>query len=124
MVNRYEGFNVQCKSCINYKPVIVNAALNYRRYKCKKDHNMLNQKECPDYEEAESNIEKVEKAINLVQEARRIIHSVMEGSLREYRLYNEYYSYGEFGLIEAVGIGNPNDSSLLTILEKLKEEGL
>jgi len=69
--------------------------------------------------------EKVEKAIDLIEQARELMNDVVSGPLADYRICSEYYAYGEFGIRQAGGgKGNPNDGKLQDIIDKLEEEGL
>lgn len=69
-----------------------------------------------------TNADKVQKAIDLITEAREIMDEVMDvcyhGQLNRY-----YYAYGEYGIKQALGEGNPNDGSLIKIRNQLIEDG-
>lgn len=62
----------------------------------------------------------VEKAIELIQEAKELMDIVMDS---DSQLSNNYYTYGEYGIGQALGLYNPYDGSLPKILEKIEEDG-
>ena len=62
----------------------------------------------------------VEKSIELIQEAQCLMDIVMDSNSQ---LSRHYYAYGEYGIKQALGEGNPYDGSLPKILEKIKEDG-
>ena len=68
-----------------------------------------------------TNKEMVEKAISLIEEAKKIMDIVMD-SMSHSRLAAEYYAYGEFGIKQALGKGNPYDGSLPKIIENMEGE--
>jgi hypothetical protein len=67
---------------------------------------------------------KVRKAIELVQLAQDMIVSIMEKELENFQINTNFYAYGQYGFNQLLGEGNPNDSGLHTIIEKLQEEDL
>jgi hypothetical protein len=67
-----------------------------------------------------SQYEMVEKAIELIQEAKELMDIVMDS---DSRLSKEYYAYNEAGIQQALGNGNPYDISLPKILKEIKENG-
>lgn len=72
-----------------------------------------------------TNIETIEKAIELIQEARSLVDSVVAtGDLNDFHISKEYYAYGEFGFRQLLGKGNPYDGKLQDIIDKLEEEAL
>lgn len=68
-----------------------------------------------------TNTELVEKAIDLVQEARELMNIVMD-QIPNQRFVDAYYTYNEAGLMQASGEGNPYDLSLVKILEDIEGE--
>jgi hypothetical protein len=64
--------------------------------------------------------EMVEKAIELIQEAKELMDIVMDS---DSRLSREYYAYNEAGIQQALGNGNPYDMSLPKILKEIEENG-
>ena len=70
------------------------------------------------------NIQKIEKAIELIHEARDLVDSVMHGDMEHFQITSNYYTYGEYGIIQLLGEGNPYDGKLEDIIDKLKEENL
>jgi hypothetical protein len=67
-----------------------------------------------------SQYEMVEKAIELIQEAKELMDIVMDS---DSRLSKEYYAYNEAGIQQALGEGNPYDMSLPKILKEIEENG-
>jgi len=71
------------------------------------------------------NIQKIEKAMELITEARRLIDSVVyTGVLKNFQIASNYYIYNEYGLNQAMGNNNPFDGKLQDLIDKLKEENL
>ncbi len=71
------------------------------------------------------NTRKIEEAIGLIEDARYLVNQVLRnGALKGFQISKEYYAYGEWGLKQAVGEGNPFDGKLQDIIDKLEEEGL
>lgn len=73
------------------------------------------------------NIQKIKKALKLIQEARELVHSVMSGDLDGHKLSNNYYLHGEYGLKQAIGKGRPGEGKLQDIintLDTLEKESL
>jgi mevalonate kinase len=64
--------------------------------------------------------EMVEKAIELIQEAKELMDVVMDSNSQ---LSREYYAYNEAGIRQALGEGNPYDISLPKILKEIEENG-
>jgi len=71
-----------------------------------------------------SNVEKIEMAMDLIQEARDLIDSVLNGDLEHFIISSNYYAYAEYGLKTAMGEGNPYDGKLQDIIDNLEEEEL
>tara|TARA_Y100000034_G_C6757785_1_gene337278 strand:+ start:269 stop:487 length:219 start_codon:yes stop_codon:yes gene_type:complete len=63
-------------------------------------------------------IEVLNEAIELVQEARQLVDSVMDDSPNK----SHYESYGKYGFDQLLGNGNPYDSSIFTEIEDLEKE--
>lgn len=67
---------------------------------------------------------KMEKAIELIIEAQEIVDCIMEKELKDFRISREYDVYGKFGFNQLLGDGNPYDTGLNEIIEKIEKEGL
>lgn len=67
--------------------------------------------------------DKVQKAIDLITEARHIMDEIMDVCFGDSTYANNYYVYGEFGIKQALGEGNPYDGSLIKIRDRIIEEG-
>ena len=63
-------------------------------------------------------IDILHEAIELVQEARQLVDSVMDDSPNK----SHYESYGKYGFSQLLGDGNPYDSSIYTQIEELERE--
>lgn len=68
--------------------------------------------------------ERMEKAIELVIEAQDIVDSIVEKELKNFRVGDEYHAYGKFGFNQLLGNGNPYDTGLDALVEKIQKEGL
>lgn len=68
-------------------------------------------------------VDKVQKAIDLITEAKEIMDEVMDVCYGDSQFSNEYYAYGQFGIQQALGEGNPYDGSLIKIRDQLIEDG-
>ena len=66
----------------------------------------------------------MEEAIEKIQEARELIDEILKENLKPFNIASYYYAYGEFGIRQLLGQGNPNDGKLQDIIDKLKEEAL
>ncbi len=63
-------------------------------------------------------IDEIEKAIEIVEEAKHIVDSAVEGT----SIQANYEAYGGYGFDQLLGSGNPYDSSLYSLIDKYKEE--
>jgi hypothetical protein len=70
-----------------------------------------------------TSVDKVQKAIDLIQEAKEIMDEVMDVCFGDSTYASNYYAYGEFGIQQALGKGNPYDGSLIKIRDELIEDG-
>tara|TARA_R110000822_G_scaffold37245_1_gene104394 strand:- start:516 stop:788 length:273 start_codon:yes stop_codon:yes gene_type:complete len=57
---------------------------------------------------------KIVEAIQLIAEARDLVYQALEGSREDFK---HFEAYGSYGLDQAVGEGNPYDSSLHSLLK-------
>ena len=63
----------------------------------------------------------IEEAIKLIEEAREMVDEVMsDGHPRD---KEHYEAYGKYGFDQLLGIGNPYDQSLFTLMGQIKEKG-
>tara|TARA_R100000664_G_C2707208_1_gene105345 strand:+ start:244 stop:495 length:252 start_codon:yes stop_codon:yes gene_type:complete len=64
----------------------------------------------------------LEKAIEMVEQARDIVDAVMSdlpGLNLERGIASNYEAYGKYGFNELLGDGNPYDNSLHTLIDKI-----
>lgn len=64
----------------------------------------------------------VQKAIDHIQQAKDLMDEVMATYFLNSRIPNEYYAYGQFGIQQALGEGNPYDGSLIQIRDNILAE--
>jgi hypothetical protein len=70
-----------------------------------------------------TSVDKVQRAIDLIQKAKELMDEVMDVCYGDSQISNEYYNYGQFGIQQALGEGNPYDGSLIKIRDNLIEDG-
>jgi len=63
-------------------------------------------------------IDEIERAIEMVDQARYIVDTAMIGRAME----SNYEAYGKYGFDQLLGTGNPYDYSLQTLIDKYKDE--
>ena len=63
-------------------------------------------------------IDEIERAIEMVSQAKYIVDMVMDGNSME----ANYKAYGKYGFDQLLGSGNPYDNSLQTLIDKVVEE--
>jgi len=63
-------------------------------------------------------IDEIERAIEMVDQARYIVDMAMIGRTME----SNYEAYGKYGFDQLLGTGNPYDYSLQTLIDKYKDE--
>ena len=63
-------------------------------------------------------IDEIERAIEMVDQARHIVDMTMIGNKME----SNYEAYGKYGFDQLLGSGNPYDNSLQTLIDKHLEE--
>ena len=59
------------------------------------------------------NNDQIQEAIQMIIEATEIIKNTVNGTRKQ----SHFEAYGAYGLDQALGNGNPNDSSLFDLLE-------
>ena len=62
--------------------------------------------------------EEIERAIEMIDQARHIVDMTMIGRTME----SNYKAYGRYGFDQLLGNGNPYDYSLQTLIDKYKDE--
>ncbi len=67
-------------------------------------------------------IAKVELAISKIEEARDLIDEVIEENFKAFSIGTHYHVYGEYGIKQLLGEGNPGDGCLQDLIDKLTEE--
>lgn len=70
-----------------------------------------------------TNADKVQEAIDLIQKAKEIMDEVMDVCYQDAQPNKHYYTYGQYGIQQALGEGNPYDGSLIKIRDRLIEDG-
>ena len=63
-------------------------------------------------------IDEIERAISLVEEASYAVDMAVEGM----RIQANYEAYGRYGFDQLLGSGNPYDSSLQSLIDKIDKE--
>ena len=63
----------------------------------------------------EQRINDIQRAIELVEEAQSLVDNAISGTPRE----GNYQAYGKYGFSTLLGNGNPNDSSLFTLIDEM-----
>lgn len=63
----------------------------------------------------EQRINDIQRAIELVEEAQSLVDNAINGT----RLNGNYQAYGKYGFSTLLGNGNPNDSSLFTLIDEM-----
>ena len=63
-------------------------------------------------------INEIERAIEMVDQARHIVDIAVDGMSIE----ANYEAYGKYGFDQLLGDGNPYDNSLQTLIDKYREE--
>jgi len=63
-------------------------------------------------------IDEIERAIEMVDQARHIVDMAVDGM----SIQANYEAYGKYGFDQLLGDGNPYDNSLQTLIDKYREE--
>ena len=62
-------------------------------------------------------IDEINKAIEMVEEAKYIV----DMAVQDMNIRHNYEAYGSYGFDQLLGIGNPYDSSLFSLIDKTEE---
>ena len=63
-------------------------------------------------------IDEIEKAIEMVEEAQHIV----DIAINDMNIRHNYEAYGKYGFDQLLGSGNPYDSSLYSLIDKINKE--
>ena len=63
-------------------------------------------------------IDEIERAIEMVDQARHIVDMAVDGM----SIQANYEAYGKYGFDQLLGSGNPYDSSLYSLIDKINKE--